>query len=634
MKARGPLAVVVLLALLAGGGALLLLHGSSDEAAPAAAPRPADATPAPAELPDATPAANHLTSPTGSTPSAAPIDTSGGPAAAVGRAVDRAGRGVEGAKVTSYFRDDDPPFRSRRPLPIEQTTGADGRFRLTGLPEDKDLGLEIFDDGHAPGQRETFRVKPGADTDLGEIVLEEGFTLHGTVFGADRQVLVGATIALSDVTAQMGRKDAGPTRSATTDTNGDYSMAHLGPRQYSIEASAPGYGATGVVLSLVFGGLPTEWRQDFNLERADSKLGGWILGPDELGVADAPLTLTRQQGGGNAYFLLHGKTATDGHFAFDSVPAGVYQLQMDGPTHFFDRPADVTAPREDIMLHAQAALGLHGKVVGDAPVAGFHLAIVPDGRSGAGLVGDGPLERNFPGDSFDLGGLRPGSYRFEILAPGYAPTSSSDVIIASGQQGTEVLVNLLRGGTITGRLRPPAANARIELRDSDWDPAGPIESTFPTPATHGLVTSTGADGTFRLENVPPETYVLTARPPGAPPIHVRGVEARDRETTDVGSLEVQHGGTIFGNVVGPDGRVKAAVKVAAASSEHQVQATSDAQGGFRFEALPPGDYTLTATPGNLWEALRFSATATVTVKADQELGVELTLVERQQQPPR
>jgi len=72
------------------------------------------------------------------------------------------------------------------------------------------------------------------------------------------------------------------------------------------------------------------------------------------------------------------------------------------------------------------------------------------------------------------------------------------------------------------------------------------------------VTSTGADGTFRLEGVPPGTYVLTARPPGAPPIYVRASEARDRDTTDVGSLG---GGStaarIFGNVVGPDGRVKA-----------------------------------------------------------------------------
>src|SRR5262249_48087407 len=141
----------------------------------------------------------------------------------------------------------------------------------------------------------------------------------------------------------------------------------------------------------------------------------------------------------------------------------VAERQRDGPTHFFDRPADVTAPRDDIMLHAQAALGVHGQVVGDGPVASFHLGIVPDGRSGAGLVGDLPLERDVTGDSFDVGGLRPGSYRFEVLAPGYAPTSSSDVIIASGQQGTQVLINLLRGGTITGRLRPAVANARIEL---------------------------------------------------------------------------------------------------------------------------------------------------------------------------
>jgi len=59
---------------------------------------------------------------------------------------------------------------------------------------------------------------------------------------------------------------------------------------------------------------------------------------------------------------------------------------MDGPTHFFDRPADITAPRDDIMLHAQAALGLHGKVVGDGPIAGFHSRSCRRPQR-AGLVG-------------------------------------------------------------------------------------------------------------------------------------------------------------------------------------------------------------------------------------------------------
>lgn len=628
---RGPLTIVLLLALLAGAGVLLLLRSAGDEPAPAARAPSAEAPEQAPMLPDVSGPANQLTAPPTSA-AAAPIDTSGAATAAIGRAVDRTGRGVVGATISTYARGDDPPFHTRRPLSLKETTGADGRFRILGLPEGTDLGLEVAHAEHATAQREPFRVRRGAETDLGEIVLEEGFTLHGTVFGAENVQLAGASIALTDVTSQMGRQEAGPSRTTSTDANGDYAFAHLGPRQYAIEASAPDHGTTGVVLSLVFGGIPSEWRQDFHLQRADSAIGGWILGPDERGVPDAPLVVTRTQADGNGYVLLKTRTAADGRFDFKDVPEGVYQMQLDGPTHFFDRPADVVAPKDDILLHAQAALGVHGEVIGDGPVAGFHLAIQPDGRSGAGMVGDQPLERDVTGSSFDVGGLRPGSYRFEVRAPGYAPTASSDVIIASGQVGTQVRIELMRGGTITGRLRPPQANARIEMRDPDWDPASPIESTFPTPVVHGLVTVTGEDGVFRLENVPPATYVLTARPPGSPPIHVRDVESRDRETTDVGALEVQRGGTIFGNVVGPDGRVKSGVRVAATSAGHQAQVTSDAQGAFRFEALPAGDYELTATPGSLWDALKFTATASVSLQGDQELPIELLLVERQQVP--
>jgi hypothetical protein len=628
---RGPLTVVLALALLAVAGIVLLLRGSADEAGPAARGPAAEPEAAAPQLPEVTRGADPLGASPGSA-TAAPIVTPPGAAAATGRIVDRTGRGLPGATLAAYARGEDAPFHTRRPLDVRDVAGADGRFRINGLPEDSELGLEIAEAEHAPAQREPFRVRRGEVTDLGEIVLEEGFTLHGTVFGGDREQLAGAVVALVDVTAQMGRSEPGPARSTTSDSNGDYAFAHLGPRQYSIEASSPGHGTMGVVLSLVFGGMPAEWRQDFHLQRADSRLAGWILGPDERGVPDAPLVLSRQQGEGNGYFLQRGRTGPDGRFDFAELPAGLYQLQLDGPTHFFDRPMDVTAPDEDATLHAQAALSVHGVVVGDGPVAGFRLAVQPDGRTGAGLVGELPLERDVGGDSFDLGGLRPGSYRFEVIAPGYAPTISSDVIMASGQVGTQVRIELLRGGTLTGRLQPPQARARIELREADWDPAGPIEGTFPTPPVQGLVTQTGEDGVFRLENVPPATYVLSARPPGSPPLHVRDVEVRDRETTDLGTLELQRGATLFGNVVGPDGRVKAGVKISASSSEHQAQATSDAQGAFRLEALPPGDYQLTATPGSLWDALKFTATAQVSLKGDQELGVELTLVERQQVP--
>ena len=635
MTSRGLLTLIVVVAVLACGGILLLLRGPAEPDARAPiAPHPAapDAAPPPV-LPEPLARTDRPDEASATAPAAARIDTSGAASSVTARVIDRAGHAVTHARVAAFEREDDPPFRTRHELKRHETTGDDGRVRFVGLPAGADLGLEVDHPDFATEVKETFRVAAGDDLDLGDIVLQEGLLLHGTVFGAENQPLPGATVTMSDVTAMLGQPDAAPARSTTSDEAGRYGFAHLATRQYALEASAPGHGATSLVLSLMLGGGMPDLTQVFHLERADSQLGGWVLGPDDRGIADVPLTLTRSQAQANAYFLRRGRSGPDGRFDFPEVPAGVYNIDLDAEECYVDRPVQVVAGPDDQVVHAQLALVVHGVLAASPAPTEFRLHVQPDGRTGAGLLGHGRETQDLKGDGFELRGLRPGSYRFEVQAPGFAVSSSSDVILGPGQGPAEVVIQLLRGGSIGGHLQPAAAGVRAELREPDWDPASPIESTFPTAPIHGLVTTTSPEGRFLLEHVPPATYVLTLRPPGAPPIHVRDVQVREGEATDVGSLAVERGGALFGNVVGADGRERTGVRVSVTSDRHQAQALTDAQGAFRLDALPPGDYEVQATPGNLWEALRFGATEHVTLHPGEELGVALTLAERAP-PPR
>jgi Carboxypeptidase regulatory-like domain len=630
---RRLFALLAVLALLAGGAVLLLLRGSEPAAADAPLPTRATAEePPPPVLPEALPAETGDDDGAGGARSATAIDTSGAASSVTARVIDRAGHAVPAARVAAFAREDDPPFRSRRELDRHETTGDDGRFRFVGLPAGADLGVEVEHPDFATEVRETFRATPGGDLDLGDIVMQDGLRLHGTVTGADNLPLAGATVTLSDVTAMLARPDAAPGRSTTTDDAGQYAFPHLAARQYELQASAAGHGTTSLVLSLVLGGGMPELKQDFQLERADSQLGGWVLGPDDKGVPDVPLTLTRSQTQGNTYFLERGRTDKDGRFDFADVPAGVYLLDLAGDEHYVDRPVQVMAGPDDQVVRAQAALVVHGVLDGLPGPTSFRLRVQPDGRTGAGMLGRRQDTQELQGDSFEVRGLRPGSYRFEVQAPGFAVSSSPDVILGPGQGRAEVLITMQRGGEVLGRLQPAAAGIRAELRESDWDPASPIESTFPTAPAHGLVTTTDGDGRFQLDHVPAATYVLTLRPQGAPPIHVRDVLVQEGGSVDVGTLQVEKGGSVFGNVVGPDGRERAGVRVSATSERHQAQVQTDAQGAFRLDALPPGDYELQATPATLWEALRFGASAHVTLHGGEELGVALTLVERATQP--
>jgi len=637
VTSRALLAGLVLLALLASAGGWLLLRGGADPAlvrpAGVSAARPVAPAVAP-ELP--MPSAGHASG--GDTPDAGPltsaIDLSAAPAVVTGRVIDRTGLALAGARVLTYVREDDPPFRTRRDLPLRETTGADGRFRLVGLPAGPDLGLDIEHAAHAPTLREPFRIARGADVDLGDIVLEQGLVLHGTVRGQDGLPLSGATLALRDAAA-LAREGPGPEpRTCVSSAEGDYAFDHIAARQYELQASAEGHGTEAVVISLMLGATRDAWRQDFVLLPADSALAGLVLGPDDLAVTDVALLLSRSEARGHTYFLRTGATDAEGRFLFEHVPQGVYLLDLQDDEHYLDRPAQVQAGLADHLVRAQRGQVVRGRL--DAPElpARFRLAIQPDGRTGAGLLGRLAHEREVEGTqgTFEVRGLRPGTYRFEVAAEGYAPSSSGDVLLGPGQPPADVVVTLLRGGEIAGRLSPPLAGVRAELREAEWDPASPIESAFPTQPAYGLRAETGADGDFRFGHVPPARYVLTLRPPGAPPLHLRDVEAREGELTDVGTLQAERGGTILGSVTGSDGRPHQGVRVAVVSDRHQAVAQTDAEGAFRFETLPAGVYEVHATPGSLWEALRFAATSRVDLRAGAEEVVALTLVERATEP--
>ena len=559
------------------------------------------------------------------------------PAHATGRVIDRTGAPIGGAHVTPFLSGPGQPYRTRKDLSIAVNSGADGRFDLSPLPGGTELGIEVEHPDRAPLVRETFVVGAGESRDLGDILLEDGLLLLGTVSGPGGAPIEGAEIKLLDLQREQRGAAPAPVRSARTDAEGHYTLEHLALRQYQFDASAEGFAPVTIVLSLVLGTADGRWRQDFALERADGSMLGLVLDDREQPVAGITVRVSQRQRAQNTYRLLTSATGDDGRFSVPGLASGSYDVELQSPHVYLDRPLSLPADGVEHVIRVLPSLSVAGQLRCSGPLPeDFSVRARPDSRSGAGMLGGGELLRPFhgtqPRGAFVFEGLRPGSYRFEVHAGGFAVTTSSDVILGADVPRADLIVDLLRGGSVSGRLLPAPAGARVELRDSDYDPSLSLESTFPTPPAHDLVVAAGADGRFRLEHVPPGDYTLSARPEGAPPLHVRDVRVADEADTDVGTLELPRGGTLFGNVMGPDGRPRAAVRLSVSSANHQQQAVTDAEGAFRMTALPPGEYEVVATPGNLWEALQFEGHAHATVVADKEQPVLVTLSERARPP--
>lgn len=552
----------------------------------------------------------------------------------VGRVITRSGHPLPDAVIAPYQLVRNPPFSNRVEIAGSVQSDQVGRFDIAALPAGITLGLEVRHENHAPQLRETFVAVADETVDLGDIVLADGMTLKGTVTDEDNVPVPGARIALSEVSGGLKRSPSDPLVEVMTDQEGRYEVQHLALRQYSIDVGAEGYARVTNVLSLVLATSSGGWTQDFRLERDDSMLGGVVVGPDDVAIPDIGVRISRRQSSGNSYYLRTLRTSADGSFFFASLPDGRYQLDLEADRWYLHKPLELTAGSDDNLVRALPGLVVDGQLVvqrGDPP-RDFHVIIRPDGRTGAGLLEINDYERALkdtePAGSFSIGGLRPGSYRFEIRSEGFATTTSSDVIIGSVTGGAEVLINLLRGGTVEGRISPASEDVTVELRGDDYDPSLAIEATFPTPPVHGLRTKTDEEGRFRFEHVPPEVYTVTARPAAAPPVHEFGVLVNDESRRDVGTLTITQGGVISGNVLGTDGRAQQGVRISALGTYHQAQTVTDAQGGFRLDALPAGDYEVRATPPGLWEALRFEALENVTLHVGKEVSVLLTMIER------
>lgn len=570
------------------------------------------------------------------------LPASEGIGALTGRVVDGDGLVVPDATVVAFLSGDGAPFRTRRDLDVRVATGPDGRFTLDGLPADTTCGVEVRPPDHAPLLREPFAVGADETLELGDLVVRAGVSVTGVVSdlrtGAE---LPGVEVELYDMTARFRSegREVVPIDVAVTDDDGVYRFEHLAMRQYELSVDHEAYIPLTSVLTFVLamGGKPA--RQDFALERADQRVEGSVVSVvDGSPVDGVTLRVSRSQPNANGYYAAETTSDERGTFRLDGVPSGRLTLELRDDRWFVATPMRVDAPAADVVVDARPAQWVDVTLVAppghelpevvDAtvkPVPGGGGALVPSARPRRRLdVDDG---------GFRFDGLRHGRYRLEITAADYAVTTSPQFELLRGVDSTSVVVPLALGATIRGRVEPAAAGVRVEVRPSDYDPSLSIETTFPTPPAHGLRTTTDDDGAFAIARIPAEVYVVSIRADGAPPVHLFDVELDEGEVLDLGVVERPLGGSVVGQVLGPDGEPREGTRVLVTSDDHHGQTTSDAAGAFVLDALPPGTYEITATPGaaNFWEALRYEAREQVTVSAGGKTRVTLTLTERRRQ---
>ena len=389
--------------------------------------------------------------------------------------------------VASAFVGEPEPLAHRAAI---WTTGADGRFRIHGLPKGKVVVLAVAPN-LAEGRSRTIALAAGETVTDVEITLTAGTIITGRV--TDQH---GAPVAGAEIKATPA---IGVPLSAFTDGDGRYK---LGPLAGTLELVATAYGhgdaRRTLELSPVRGTTPAEQREDLTLVVADAILAGTIDDAAGATVAGATVEMLSSPHAGR-----RAVSGADGTFQLDMLPAGPHRVRVTHPDY---PPVELEAEASTAgRTRARLRIPLGGAVTGvlleaatGAPLAG--MTITADGPGAA--TADATTDKS---GLFTLGPLAPGAWKLAVKHPGYLALAYALDVPAARAPGTpsvrDVRLELHRGALVGGTVRDArgqrAAGASIAVQRSDG--TGPI-----------VEGSADTQGEFRIHDAPTGEITVTA----------------------------------------------------------------------------------------------------------------------------
>lgn len=537
---------------------------------------------------------------------------------------------ASGALVTA--RRDSPAMLLGERARHVATTGADGRFRFTGLrPGAYELAA------HASGRasRATTVVGIGVAeqvTDI-EILLGNAPVIRGVVVDDS-----GAPAPGVGVIAFSG---PGSSARATADDQGAFVIEGLAPGKYMLVGRGGTFlsaGATRVELAA----------RDVDGVKVHVERGVRIAGHVEpRQVCEVQLVLDGQtmRPGQMPTLLAPIATGDDGAFELGPVQPGHYQVSARCPSgEQGTKQVEASAASADIVVEVRPGASIAGKVVDGAgqPVAG--VTVMAAATNGAerttiinGVVASGIQGVTTASGAFELRGLAAGSYRLRVLDRGrpLPMTKQVEVSVGPAEQKTGVTLVVERPdgvirGVVTGPDGKPLADAWVSLHqelhdmlgDVEREPRGGPRMLVVEATDDGALAGTGGiapaltdeHGRFEIRNLPRVPWTVVAEAQAG---KLRGRAPRVVPDADI-TIQALGLTELAGKVVAPEG-LPATFHVELDGPTRAQRSFASPDGSFSFARVDPGRYevTVTSSAGN--------GKATVEVIAGQTAHVEIPL---------
>jgi len=317
-------------------------------------------------------------------------------------------------------------FLAGHPVSVRSS---DGRFVLRHVAPGN-YKISIMGPGTRRKNVESVEIANGRRLDLGDIAMERGQRITGHVRNVAGEPAAGCRVIVSRLLRSDSDKLYSPSQSlflgrseTTTDAEGSYVFE-------GVDAHIEGLRAPSVWAERVGAGCSLAR----SLSATDSTIDFVLIGTGRIeGVVDG-LRGRRvhviAQRADEAPAVHTAFVDTAGRFAFNELPAGDFQLQLDAPPSEQGTAANVTVlPNQTATARLEMTSNSVELTVLVSGGRGKDLRIEPvssDARVGYAIVISGAFDGGKWGDRFSVDILRPGDYRVSLDGETWTPLHVSE----------------------------------------------------------------------------------------------------------------------------------------------------------------------------------------------------------------
>lgn len=504
---------------------------------------------------------------------------------------------LEGADIETYLESSESFFAQRSGKSISE-----GRYLVNALQPAPDYRLNVDTNRFLDTFEGGVGVKPGEVTKK-EIELERGVRLAGIVVDPEGNPLAQANVTITSDSSWDH---------VMTDEEGRFDQGGLGAGDLSLEAKANGFLATEQgPFDLQLGASKLDL--ELKLSRGAS-IAGRVLWPDGSPVVEAIVKLEQDDRGGG-YFLGDDdsmtKTDSDGAFSYTGLESGDCTITVKGKPVL---EAEEGESEMRLKRRQKKAPFWHAKIENVPPgTANLSLVLRPGSEVRGTVVDDQgkPLDRFrvtarvgsnkwFGGGegavstsvrksedgTFELEGLKEGSYTVTATSKGYADSSEAKVDIPWNGELVEIV--LPREASVSGVV--------VDLQGK------PLEGALVRTSQNDFMRSnkknrTDEKGVFELKNVSPGEVRLRAEAPDFAGSEWMEFTIAPAEVREGIVLEVRSPSKLTGELHRSQEKLaKVEINLNPLGGGGWEETRTDEEGRFEFEGLDPGEYEVSFTP--------------------------------------